>query len=160
MFQRLKQHLQQSFYGSGSGSSNSFSGNSGGSGSSSPSVRRAHGSTPSNLLDQHPELNVSDSSSSSGASPLNTWYFRARGKGGGEANQTSAIELLCAQQIALDVVGHAFLPFEVPAPTWCDQCADFIWGLYRASQRCKCKCLLINCGVANETESEGVKDAS
>lgn len=33
--------------------------------------------------------------------------------------------------------GHAFIPFQLRNPTWCDLCGEFIWGLYKQSVRCK-----------------------
>jgi len=35
--------------------------------------------------------------------------------------------------------GHAFIPFQLRNPTWCDLCGEFIWGLYKQSVRCKSK---------------------
>ena len=35
--------------------------------------------------------------------------------------------------------GHCFQPINLATPTWCDQCGDFIWGVYKQCLKCKCK---------------------
>ena len=36
--------------------------------------------------------------------------------------------------------GHSFQPLQLNAPTWCDQCGDFIWGVYKQCLRCQSEC--------------------
>lgn len=33
--------------------------------------------------------------------------------------------------------GHAFIPFQLRNPTWCDLCGEFIWGFFKQCVRCK-----------------------
>ncbi|KAK2173290.1 hypothetical protein NP493_885g00006 [Ridgeia piscesae] len=35
--------------------------------------------------------------------------------------------------------GHNFLPVQLQAPTWCDKCGDFIWGVYKQCLTCSSK---------------------
>ena len=32
--------------------------------------------------------------------------------------------------------GHDFRPLHLTAPTWCDLCGDFIWGVYKQCLQC------------------------
>ena len=33
--------------------------------------------------------------------------------------------------------GHNFKPLQLSAPTWCDRCGEFIWGVYKQCLRCQ-----------------------
>jgi len=35
--------------------------------------------------------------------------------------------------------GHAFVSVNLHAPTWCDNCGDFIWGVYKKCLICTSK---------------------
>ena len=35
--------------------------------------------------------------------------------------------------------GHKFLSVHLRAPTWCDKCGDFIWGVYKQCMKCESK---------------------
>ena len=35
--------------------------------------------------------------------------------------------------------GHCFTPLQLKAPTWCDRCGEFIWGVYKQCLRCQSK---------------------
>ena len=39
--------------------------------------------------------------------------------------------------------GHDFQPLHLSAPTWCDLCGDFIWGVYKQCLQCKRKYLAV-----------------
>ena len=41
--------------------------------------------------------------------------------------------------------GHRFLPYSLKNPTWCDQCGDFIWGVYKQAIRCDSKYSALQC---------------
>ena len=34
---------------------------------------------------------------------------------------------------------HSFIPINLKAPTWCDKCGDFIWGIYKHCVVCESK---------------------
>lgn len=39
-------------------------------------------------------------------------------------------------------VGHDFHPYSHTHLTWCDQCGEFIWGIYKQSLRCASEYIL------------------
>lgn len=41
------------------------------------------------------------------------------------------------QQSQLKTKGHDFVLQHLSNPTWCDECGDFIWGLYKQCLRCR-----------------------
>lgn len=43
------------------------------------------------------------------------------------------------QQSELKTKGHDFVLQHLSNPTWCDECGDFIWGLYKQCLRCRSK---------------------
>lgn len=43
------------------------------------------------------------------------------------------------QQSQLMMKGHDFVLQHLSNPTWCDECGDFIWGLYKQCLRCRSK---------------------
>lgn len=49
------------------------------------------------------------------------------------------IEMAHFGHVELFVKGHDFVLQQLSNPTWCDECGDFIWGLYKHCLRCKCK---------------------
>lgn len=49
------------------------------------------------------------------------------------------IEMAHFGHVELLVKGHDFVLQQLSNPTWCDECGDFIWGLYKHCLRCKCK---------------------
>ena len=48
--------------------------------------------------------------------------------------------------------GHEFEPTSISSPHWCDQCGDFIWGIFSQPYRCKRKIRLL--GFFQEPEIE------
>ncbi|KAK3579315.1 hypothetical protein CHS0354_029602 [Potamilus streckersoni] len=53
---------------------------------------------------------------------------------------------MCHFQRREPAKGHNFQPLQLLNPTWCDECAEFIWGVYKQCLRCK-----------NNTDSEAEK---
>lgn len=51
---------------------------------------------------------------------------------GGETIEMSRF----GQQRELTMKGHEFYLQQLSNPTWCDECGDFIWGLYKQCLRC------------------------
>ncbi|XP_022297766.2 ras association domain-containing protein 1-like isoform X2 [Crassostrea virginica] len=47
------------------------------------------------------------------------------------------IEMAHFGHVELFVKGHDFVLQQLSNPTWCDECGDFIWGLYKHCLRCK-----------------------
>ncbi|KAK3101340.1 hypothetical protein FSP39_002851 [Pinctada imbricata] len=47
------------------------------------------------------------------------------------------IEMAHFGHVELLVKGHDFILQQLTNPTWCDECGDFIWGLYKQCLRCK-----------------------
>eukprot|EP00105_Crassostrea_gigas_P007068 XP_011421199.1 PREDICTED: ras association domain-containing protein 1 isoform X2 [Crassostrea gigas] len=47
------------------------------------------------------------------------------------------IEMAHFGHVELLVKGHDFVLQQLSNPTWCDECGDFIWGLYKHCLRCK-----------------------
>lgn len=47
------------------------------------------------------------------------------------------------QQSELKTKGHDFVLQHLSNPTWCDECGDFIWGLYKQCLRCRSKSLFV-----------------
>ncbi|VDI66719.1 Hypothetical predicted protein, partial [Mytilus galloprovincialis] len=41
------------------------------------------------------------------------------------------------QHSELKTKGHDFVLQHLSNPTWCDECGDFIWGLYKQCLRCR-----------------------
>lgn len=66
--------------------------------------------------------------------------------------------------------GHDFRAEQLSAPTWCDECGDFIWGVYKQCLKChncqftchhKCLSLIqLDCkSVSHDSPDEGMGDA-
>lgn len=49
------------------------------------------------------------------------------------------IEMAHFGHVELLIKGHDFVLQQLSNPTWCDECGDFIWGLYKHCLRCRCK---------------------
>ncbi|XP_061178903.1 ras association domain-containing protein 1-like isoform X2 [Saccostrea echinata] len=47
------------------------------------------------------------------------------------------IEMAHFGHVELLIKGHDFVLQQLSNPTWCDECGDFIWGLYKHCLRCK-----------------------
>ena len=42
-------------------------------------------------------------------------------------------------EFELSLKGHEFCSQQLTHPTWCDECGDFIYGVYKQCLRCRCK---------------------
>lgn len=49
------------------------------------------------------------------------------------------------QHSELKTKGHDFVLQHLSNPTWCDECGDFIWGLYKQCLRCRSKYIFFIC---------------
>lgn len=38
--------------------------------------------------------------------------------------------------------GHDFQAQQLSHPTWCDECGDFIWGVYKQCLKCNCEYII------------------